>query len=111
MVCSAGDVITLWTTSNWSKVKQFKGHEDRVESVQLRLRGGYDPLMGVVISASRDTSVKYWDVYRYTGTTSVLHAEEPFCFALFPGPLAASLSNLQAIFQGPLSASNFKAHS
>ena len=65
MVCSAGDVITLWATSDWSKVKQFKGHEDRVESVQLRLSGSGDPLMGMVVSASRDTTVKYWDIKRY----------------------------------------------
>ena len=73
MVCSAGDVITLWTTSDWSKVKEFKGHEDRVESVQLRLRDGCDPLMGVVISASRDTTVKYWDIYRYIHVHCMAH--------------------------------------
>lgn len=65
MVCSAGDVITLWSTSDWGKVRQFKGHEDRVESVQLRLSGGRsDPLMGMVVSASRDTTLKYWDIKR-----------------------------------------------
>lgn len=44
---------------------QFKGHEDRVESVQLRLSGVGDPLMGVVVSASRDSTLKYWDIKRY----------------------------------------------
>ena len=65
MVCSAGDVITLWSTSDWGKVRQFKGHEDRVESVQLRLSGVSEPLMGMVVSASRDTTLKYWDIKRY----------------------------------------------
>lgn len=67
MVCSAGDVITLWSTSDWGKVRQFKGHEDRVESVQLRLSGSGvgDPPMGMVVSASRDTTLKYWDIKRY----------------------------------------------
>ena len=71
MVCCAGDMITLWATSDWSKVSQFKGHEDRVESVQLRLSGVGDPLMGVVVSASRDTTVKYWDIKRYTHMSSM----------------------------------------
>ena len=69
MVCSAGDAITLWSTSDWGKVRQFKGHEDRVESVQLRLSGMGEPLMGVVVSASRDTTLKYWDINRYNMCT------------------------------------------
>ena len=68
VVCCHGDLITMWMTSDWSKVRQFKGHEDRVESVQLRLtsRGGREGgVAGTVVSASRDRTVKYWDINRY----------------------------------------------
>ena len=65
-MCSAGDVITIWATSDWNKVKQFKGHEDRVESVQLQLRGRGSPPAGMVVSSSRDATIKYWDINRYS---------------------------------------------
>ena len=65
MVCCTGDIITVWRTSDWSEIIQFKGHEDRVESVQLRLTGRNTPSNGIVVSASRDRTVKYWDMQRY----------------------------------------------
>ena len=73
MVCSAGNVITVWMTLDWSIVREFKGHEDRVESVQLRLSGQSNPPNGIVISASRDTTIKYWDINRYVSDEVVYY--------------------------------------
>ena len=54
----------MWDADNLKKISQFKGHEERVESVQLII---HDRTLyqGLVLSASRDKTVKYWDIKRY----------------------------------------------
>ena len=65
MVGSSGRQITLWDTRTWEVVTSFEGHFDRIDSVQLRI---YDEqkVSGLILSASKDKTIKYWGIRRYT---------------------------------------------
>ncbi len=60
---SYGKQIDLWDTHIWVKVSSFKGHEDRVEAVQLNIHDASKPT-GTLLSGSKDQTVKYWDITR-----------------------------------------------
>lgn len=58
---SYGREIRVWRTEMWEEVLTFRGHSGRVESVFLRVYNAKKG-SGIVLSASRDKTVKYWDI-------------------------------------------------
>ena len=62
---SHGGQVVLWNTETWVKVQNFVGHRDRVEAVQLKIYNNTLPT-GMVLSCSKDKTIKYWDIRRYT---------------------------------------------
>ena len=61
---SHGKHIELWNTNTWEKLSTFRGHGDRVEAVQLKIYDASKPT-GMVLSGSKDQTVKYWDITRW----------------------------------------------
>ncbi|XP_065883769.1 F-box/WD repeat-containing protein 7-like [Dysidea avara] len=60
LVCAAGMVITLWSANGAKKIKQFHGHENRVETVQLKVYED-DYKHNIILSSSKDCKIKYWN--------------------------------------------------
>ncbi len=61
--CSCGRQISLWATGNWEEVATFNGHIGRIDSIQLRINNPSN-VSGILLSASRDKTIKYWDIKR-----------------------------------------------
>ena len=77
---SHGKHIELWNTNTWEKLSTFRGHGDRVEAVQLKIYDASKPT-GMVLSGSKDQTVKYWDITRWKVCMEV--AEKFAMFAMF----------------------------
>jgi WD40 repeat protein len=101
---SSGGVVSVWDTAHWRKKSELAGHEDRVESVQLKVHEVASG-RGLVITGSRDATVRYWT----SGSGRLIGT-----LAGHTGPVNAVCSSSQAIVSGSddttLRVWNFHSH-
>ena len=57
----------MWNTDSWKHVRNFISHEDRVTSVTLRTSGHHAKPNGLLLTASKDKTIIYWDVTKVYG--------------------------------------------
>lgn len=67
LAVASGNCVSLWNVENKECTKEFLGHNDRVESVKLKLRLVQGEIQtGFIYSAGKDGVVKYWDFHEGT---------------------------------------------